>query len=113
MGSSSAVVAGAGAASCEDDEEEEEKVLSLGGALCWLALITLLISFLSDFLMEGIQEASSQLKVPLPFLTTIVVPIVGNAAEHASAVIFAMKDKMDISLGVAMGGWLGWGCSIK
>lgn len=39
----------------------------------------------------------------MPFLTTIVVPIVGNAAEHASALLFAVKNRMEISLGVAMG----------
>lgn len=44
-----------------------------------------------------------QLKVPLPFLTTIVVPIVGNAAEHSSAILFAMKNRMEIALGVAVG----------
>lgn len=48
-------------------------------------------------------EASKQLRVPMPFLTTIIVPIVGNAAEHASALMFAIKNRMEISLGVAMG----------
>lgn len=50
-----------------------------------------------------ISGASKQLRVPMPFLTTIVVPLVGNAAEHASALIFAVKNRMEISLGVAMG----------
>lgn len=49
------------------------------------------------------SDASRQLRVPMPFLTTIVVPIVGNAAEHASALLFAVKNRMEISLGVAMG----------
>jgi calcium/proton exchanger cax len=57
-------------------------------------------------------EASRQLKVPMPFLTTIVVPIVGNAAEHASALIFAVKNRMEISLGVAIGE-LCYGCVNK
>jgi calcium/proton exchanger cax len=39
----------------------------------------------------------------MPFLTTIIVPLVGNAAEHASALMFAIKNRMEISLGVAMG----------
>ena len=39
----------------------------------------------------------------MPFLTTILVPIVGNAAEHASAVVFAYKNRIEISLGVAVG----------
>ena len=37
------------------------------------------------------------------FISVILLPLVGNAAEHASAVLFAMKDKLDISLGVAIG----------
>jgi Ca2+:H+ antiporter len=41
--------------------------------------------------------------VPLPFISVIILPIVGNAAEHASAIMFALKDKLDISLGVAIG----------
>ncbi|KAI8466789.1 MAG: Ca2+ antiporter/cation exchanger [Monoraphidium minutum] len=87
----------------EEEDEEEECVLSLWGALVWLAGVTVLISFLSDAVMDSITAASTQLKVPLPFLTTIVVPIVGNAAEHASALIFAVKDRMEVALGVAVG----------
>jgi len=37
------------------------------------------------------------------FISVILLPIVGNAAEHASAIMFAMKDKLDITLGVAIG----------
>lgn len=41
--------------------------------------------------------------MPLPFLVTILLPIVGNAAEHASAIVFAFKNRMEIALGVAVG----------
>ena len=41
--------------------------------------------------------------VPELFLGTIVIPIVGNAAEHAAAIIFAAKNKMELSLGIAVG----------
>jgi hypothetical protein len=44
----------------EEEDEEEEKVLSLAGALVWLACITVLISFLSDAVMTVINEASAQ-----------------------------------------------------
>ncbi len=87
----------------EEDEEEEERLLSLWGCFIWLAVITVLISVLSDMIMKCIKEASVELSIPMPFLTTIIVPIVGNAAEHASAIIFAIKNRMEISLGVAMG----------
>lgn len=47
--------------------------------------------------------SATALQVPMPFLTTILVPIVGNAAEHASAIVFAYKNRIEISLGVAVG----------
>ena len=40
------------------------------------------------------QGASTALKIPVSFISVILLPIVGNAAEHASAVMFAMKDKL-------------------
>ena len=42
-------------------------------------------------------------QVPDLFLGTIVIPIVGNAAEHAAAIIFAHKNKMELALGIAVG----------
>ena len=48
------------------------------------------------------------MKIPMPFLVTIVLPIVGNAAEHASALIFAWKNRMEIALGVAVGTLIGY-----
>lgn len=89
-----------------EEEEEEEKVLTLTGCFIWLGIVTVFISFLSDYIMSAIKDASVELHVPMPFLTTIVVPIVGNAAEHASALIFAYKNRMEIALGVAVGKWL-------
>ncbi|KIZ06925.1 Vacuolar cation/proton exchanger 3 [Monoraphidium neglectum] len=86
-----------------EEEDADELVLSLPGALLWLAVITVFISVLSDAIMSCINAASTQLKMPMPFLTTIVVPIVGNAAEHASALIFAVKNRMEVALGVAVG----------
>ncbi|KAJ0965508.1 hypothetical protein J5N97_026646 [Dioscorea zingiberensis] len=49
------------------------------------------------------EGASIALRIPIAFISVILLPIVGNAAEHASAIMFAMKDKLDISLGVAIG----------
>ncbi|KAA3490684.1 vacuolar cation/proton exchanger 3-like isoform X1 [Gossypium australe] len=47
--------------------------------------------------------ASEAWDVSIAFISVILLPIIGNAAEHASAIMFAMKDKLDISLGVAIG----------
>ncbi|KAL2619343.1 hypothetical protein AAZV13_08G300400 [Glycine max] len=49
------------------------------------------------------EGASTAWEIPVAFISVILLPLVGNAAEHASAIMFAMKDKLDISLGVAIG----------
>jgi len=87
----------------DEGEVEEEQVMGLGWALFWLGLITVVIAFLSEMVVSTIKEAHDSLGIPLPFLSTIVLPIVGNAAEHASAIVFAYKNRMEITLGVAVG----------
>jgi len=86
-----------------EDDEEEETTQTFWGCIFWLAVITVFISFLSDYLVDAIEGAAEGLGIPVAFISVIILPIVGNAAEHASAVIFAIKNKMDISLGVAIG----------
>ncbi|KAG6497104.1 hypothetical protein ZIOFF_044992 [Zingiber officinale] len=87
----------------EDSDEEEPPELSQWEAISWLAVLTLWISILSEYLVDAIEGASDALNLPLAFISVILLPIVGNAAEHASAIMFAMKDKLDISIGVAIG----------
>ncbi|KVH88479.1 Sodium/calcium exchanger membrane region [Cynara cardunculus var. scolymus] len=50
-----------------------------------------------------VMGASDSWNMPMSFISVILLPIVGNTAEHASAIMFAMKDKLDITLGVAIG----------
>ncbi|KAJ7514883.1 hypothetical protein O6H91_23G064500 [Diphasiastrum complanatum] len=87
----------------EVESEEEESVLSFWGSNLWLAILTIVISILSQYLVDAIEGASDSWNIPLAFISVIILPIVGNAAEHASAIMFALKDKLDISLGVAIG----------
>jgi len=87
----------------DDDDEDEEAVLGLWGSIFWLGVITVFISFLSEFMVDALQGASENWGVPDLFLGTIVIPIVGNAAEHAAAIIFAVKNKMELALGIAIG----------
>jgi Ca2+:H+ antiporter len=87
-------------ASSENDNTPE---MSLSSCLVWMALVTLAIAFLSDAITAVISDAAQGLRIPLPFLATIVLPIVGNAAEHFSAVTFAARNRIEISLGVAVG----------
>jgi len=86
-----------------DDDEEEDPVLGFWGSMAWLGIFTIFVSILSDYIVDTIEGAAHSWGVPLPFVSTILLPIVGNAAEHAAAVMFALKNKMNISLGVAIG----------
>jgi len=86
-----------------DGEDDEPAVLSFWGGIAWLTVITVGISILSDTLVDSIEGAASSWGCSISFISTILLPIVGNAAEHAGAVVFAYKNKMDMSLGVAVG----------
>ncbi|ONL98742.1 vacuolar cation/proton exchanger 2 isoform X1 [Zea mays] len=85
------------------EEDEDEKEITQWEAICWLFMLTIWISILSGYLVDAIQGASESLNLPVAFISVILLPIVGNAAEHASAIMFAMKNKLDITLGVAIG----------
>eukprot|EP01032_Pedospumella_encystans_P016814 gene16814-19166_t len=87
----------------EEDEDEDEDLLGFNNSIIWLAIITVFISILSDAISGSIEDAAGSMGISKVFIAAILLPIVGNAAEHAGAVIFAMKGKLDLSLGVAIG----------
>lgn len=68
-----------------------------------LLAATISVAVESELLVDSLEVATSQLGLTALFTGVIVVPIIGNAAEHATAVTVAMKNKMDLSLSVAMG----------
>ncbi|BAY48153.1 calcium/cation antiporter [Scytonema sp. HK-05] len=68
-----------------------------------LLICTLLVALESELLVNSLEVATSQLGLTALFTGVILVPIIGNAAEHATAVTVAMKDKMDLSVSVAVG----------
>ncbi|KAJ1277841.1 hypothetical protein BS78_04G034200 [Paspalum vaginatum] len=94
---------GGGGDQGDDDYEYAFPEISKWEAIAWLAIFTAWISVFSDFLVDAIEGAAKAWKIPVAFISTVLLPIVGNAAEHASAVMYAMKDRLDISLGVAIG----------
>eukprot|EP00271_Cylindrocystis_brebissonii_P001693 TRINITY_DN11977_c0_g5_i1.p1 TRINITY_DN11977_c0_g5~~TRINITY_DN11977_c0_g5_i1.p1 ORF type:complete len:468 (-),score=145.36 TRINITY_DN11977_c0_g5_i1:994-2397(-) len=87
----------------EEVDDEEEDFLGFKGALVWLGVITVVISILSEYLVDAIEGAAVAWGLPVSFISVIILPIVGNATEHASAVVVATKNKLDISLGIAIG----------
>ncbi|KAI1133707.1 Sodium/calcium exchanger protein-domain-containing protein [Nemania abortiva] len=85
----------------EDEDGPEEPTLHLFVALASLTISTVIIALCAEGLVSGIEPISSV--VSEEFIGLILVPIVGNACEHATAVTVAMKDKMDLAIGVAIG----------
>lgn len=68
-----------------------------------LAAATVLIAVLSEFLVGAIQPAAERMGLTQVFVGVILVAIIGNAAEHSTAVLVASKNKMDLALGIAVG----------
>ncbi|EOY11880.1 Cation exchanger 5, putative isoform 2 [Theobroma cacao] len=85
------------------DDDEEAPEISKWESVIWLAFMAAAISILSEYLVDAIEEASLAWGVPVAFITVILLPIGGNTAAVTTAVMFAMKNKLDVSLGVAIG----------
>jgi Ca2+:H+ antiporter len=68
-----------------------------------LLLATLLVGWLSEILVGEIEAAKRTLGMSELFMGVIIIAIIGNAAEHATAVIMAKRDKMELALGIAIG----------
>lgn len=82
---------------------EEEPSWSLRRTLIVLVVVAAAIGFMSELLVGATQEASRALGLSEMFVGLIVVPIIGNAAEHSSAVLMALKNRMDLAVGIAIG----------
>lgn len=85
----------------EPEDEAETPQLTIAGALVTLAGSTVLIALCAEYMVSAINAVSQH--VSQEFIGLILLPIVGNAAEHATAVTVAVKDKMDLAIGVAVG----------
>lgn len=82
---------------------ESNEHLTVTEGLAVLLLTTILVSLSADTLVGSIDEIVEKSGLSKTFIGLIVIPIVGNAAEHVTAIIVAMKDKMDLAIGVAVG----------
>jgi len=76
---------------------------SLRKAVIVLIAAAATIGVLSEFLVGSTEEAVQSLGLSEFFVGLILIPIIGNAAEHSSAVLMAMKNRMDLAVGIAVG----------
>lgn len=89
-------------------DAESHAALGFGHVPIWVSTVVLvastaLVALLGEFLVGSVQEAGSRLGMSEIFLGVFVVAIVGNAAEHSTAVLVAMKNKMDLAVNIAVG----------
>ncbi|KAI9652275.1 MAG: hypothetical protein M1829_001684 [Trizodia sp. TS-e1964] len=85
------------------EEAEEDEHMSTWGAAGVLVLVTLLVAVCAEYLVDSIESVVETAHISKTFIGLILLPIVGNAAEHVTAVVVASKNKMDLALGVAIG----------
>ncbi len=78
-------------------------VWSVRTSMAVLVAAAALVGWVSEFLVHAVGEAGEALGLGKVFMGVVVVAVVGNAAEHSTAILVAMKGKMDLALGIAMG----------
>ncbi|KAI6374030.1 hypothetical protein MCOR25_003265 [Pyricularia grisea] len=87
-----------------EDDEDEHNDISRTTAVVLLLVSTGLVALCAEFMVDAINDVVHEgSAVSEAFIGLILLPIVGNAAEHTTAVTVAMKNKMDLAIGVALG----------
>jgi Ca2+:H+ antiporter len=89
--------------SAADHTEPSEAEWPLGLALATLAGVTVLVALVSEVFVESVQQAATTLGLSPAFVGFIIVALVGGAAEMVSAFSAARKDRLDLSVGIALG----------
>ncbi len=83
--------------------EDEDALLTMKQAIILLVSSTILVAVMAEFLVGSIEHSAEALGWPTLFIGVILIPLFGNAAEHFTAVTVAGKNKMDLSIGIAIG----------
>jgi Ca2+:H+ antiporter len=86
-----------------EHDEGDEAPWPLGLALATLAGVTVLVALVSEVFVESVQKAAEAFGMTPAFVGFIVVALVGGAAEMASAFSGARKNRLDLSVGIALG----------
>ena len=90
----------------EEGEADNRRRLSSPAALTILLAFTALVSVCAHYMVESINSFAASTNISKTFIGLILSPIIGNAAEHATAVVVALKNKMELAIGVAIGSCL-------
>lgn len=85
------------------ESHEESVVMKMRTAVIILLVATGLIAWMSELLVHSVEDAAHALGMTEIFIGVIVVAIIGNAAEHSTAIMMAMKNQMDLAYHIAVG----------
>ena len=86
-----------------EEDHVAHDVWSVKRSVTMLAIAGVAVGIMSEILVGSITEASEDIGLSPFFVGVIVVAIVGNAAEHWVAIYFAVRDKMDLAVNIAIG----------
>jgi len=85
------------------DDDGDEAELSFVGSMVMLLLCTVMVSVLSEFLVASIDGMAQKCKMSPAFIGIILLPIIGNAVEHITAIRMAVQGRMDVAISIAIG----------
>ncbi|KAF0337756.1 calcium/proton exchanger [Gigaspora margarita] len=85
------------------DKDDDKPTTTISVSIAALIIITGFVTICAEFLVDSIDGLVKNLGISTTFVGLILIPIVGNAAEHVSSVTFALKNKMDLCIQIALG----------
>jgi Ca2+:H+ antiporter len=85
------------------DQEMHGVPWSMSLTIGVMATVTLLIVWMSEILVGTVEHAAKALGLSNLFIGVVVVAVVGNAAEHSTAILVAMRNRMELAVGIAIG----------
>jgi Ca2+:H+ antiporter len=93
----------AGEGADERHAADDGPVWTMTRSIAVLVVAAGLVGWISEFLVHAVGAAGESFGMSKVFMGVVVIAVVGNAAEHSTAVLMAMKGKMDLALGISMG----------
>jgi Ca2+:H+ antiporter len=97
------LAAAVGAERTAIEVEQHHQPWSVKRSVLTLLIATAFVALISEFLVGAVEGARETLGLTEVFVGVIIVAIIGNAAEHSSAILMAIRNKMDLSIGIAVG----------
>lgn len=86
-----------------DEPDGHAPVRGPAQSVAMLVGATALIAWISEILVGSVEPAAASFGMSPVFIGVIVVAVIGNAAEHSTAILFALKNRMELSMGIAIG----------